>query len=188
MKKLVLFIVVVLFFSACSRQKETNEIMYGFILYIAENKEKISLRMVNHEASFEIQRISRENGGNIFDENGKIIGGFIVPDNNKLLSIYRLNNDFEAIAWNYVITYGEGVPVGAHITKMRAVKSHLDENVVVIGIDLNSEGRDMLHEFTSNNIGETVAVVLEDKVISGIPVSMPLESGFRIVMHVVSEN
>lgn len=170
MKNIFFVTVILLFISACSRYTEITD---GFVLHLAENKEKIYLHRVNVELTRQINKIYHENGGNIFDENGEIIGGFIILDDNKLFVHYGMFNNFEIRYRYYKVLYEKSVHIGAHITKINAWVWDNDIGISVI-CHLDDEGSRMLHEFTTDNINERIAIVFDNKVIAQFAIFSPI--------------
>jgi preprotein translocase subunit SecD len=160
-------IIVLLFFSCVKHSLVRN----AFVDYLIENKNNNLLYLVNEEATNELNKIYREN----ID----LVGSFIIADNNKLFDLHEGDNNLEEIFSRYLILEDKAIQIGMYISKIKAKK---DEMGFIITCDLDTEGRKIFYEFTSNNIGREIAMVLNNKLIFYATILRPLENSINFLI------
>jgi len=170
----ILYIITILFVSSCLKDDSIND---GFIKYLDENKNMISLHLVNEEATRTLFRALNVYEENIFDENGELT--YNITSNNMLLGQYVFSNNFEKRFLGYVILEKESIQIGEFIDEVRGKKGERD---ITVSFYLNPEGSELFHEFTSNNMGKYIAVVFDNKVMLYARILMPLKNIINILI------
>ena len=170
MKKNVFIFGLSLIFIFCA---SNNQVNYGFVQYIADNKNKIYLYIVNEDASENFSKNFGVYGENIFNEDGSLHVFYHIPDGNKLFKVTHFNNSFEEIFLRYIVLHDEATHIGLNISKIESIK--INDNILVTCF-LDSEGSKIFKEFTSNNIGNFIAIVINGKIIALALVLFPLEN------------
>jgi len=69
---------------------------------------------------------------------------------------------------------------GKHLGKSQ-VQFDQNTNEVMVGIEFNSEGKDLFKELTEQNINEQIAIVLDGEVISAPRVNEPIRDGRAVI-------
>jgi preprotein translocase subunit SecD len=144
------------------------------------NKENIFIYLVNNEATVEFNNFYRENNGNVFDANGLLIDNYIVPENNKIFSWYRIKNNFEEIFLQYMILNGNGIQIGKYVSRIRTQKM---EKYINISCFLDSDGNKIFKDFTSSNVDKNLAIVLDNKIIVFAKILKPLENSINFSIY-----
>jgi preprotein translocase subunit SecD len=144
------------------------------------NKSNISIYLVNEEATTEFNKIYYEYNEDVFDNNGKIITDYIIPDGNNLLGYYSIKNNWEETFFAYIIINDEGISIGKYIEK---IKKQRTETGIIVTCFLDNNGNRIFYEFTSNNIGKNLAIVFNNKIIVCTRILNPIQNSISCVIN-----
>jgi len=175
-REYILVGIFLLLFSTCVKHNNINN---EFVRCLIKNKNDISIYLVNDEATNEFNKIYHENGNKIYDEKGKLIRSYIIPDNDKLFDLLENTKSMEEIFSRYLILQGVVIQIGKNISKIDAKK---DETGIIVTCFLDTEGRKKFYEFTSSNIGRNLAMVMNNKIIFHATILRPLENSINFVI------
>jgi preprotein translocase subunit SecD len=143
----------------CSTDKNLDT---GFIQHIEENKNSISIYLINEEETNRFNKYYFEHDEDIFDINGKFIDDYAIQNNNKLFGYYHIKNNFEEEFFTYIILEEENISIGEYIDKIKKQKM---ETGMILSCILDSNGSKLFKEFTSRNLGRNLAIVFDNKII-----------------------
>jgi len=179
--KYILGIIIIFTLFSCSKNINLEN---GFIQHIDENKNNILFYIVNDEVTMEFKNIYHTMLNNeIFDENGNLIIDYKIPKNNKIIGLYNIKDNWEETFYEYLIVYDEEINIGKYFIKMDKKLSEYSEIGVILTFYLNSEGKKILYELTSNNINKSLAVVIDNKAIVNPRIMMPLDNSVNFFIR-----
>lgn len=90
-----------------------------------------------------------------------------------MLELSKINNNFEETFLSYIILEENAINIGNYIDKIEGVKREFD---IIVSCHLNSEGKNILREFTENNIGNDIAITFDNKILARATVYIVLEN------------
>jgi preprotein translocase subunit SecD len=166
--------IFLLFFSNCSKNNNSNN---DFVRYLDENKKNMAIYIINDEETKKFNKIYPKYDEDIFDINGLLKSDYTIPENNRLLGYYKINNKFEEEFFGYYILRDEALLIGNNISKM-AMKNM--ETNILLTFYLDDIGNKMFNEFTTNNINNSIAIVFDNKIIVIAMILKPLNNSINI--------
>jgi len=174
---------IIIIFTLFSCSKNIN-IENGFIQYLEENKNNIVFYIVNDEATMEFRNSYRKMLNNeIFDENRNLIIDYKIPENNKIIGLYNIKDNWEETFYEYLIIYDEEINIGKYFYKMNKELSEYSEIGILLTFYLNNEGNIIFYELTSNNLNKSLAIVIDNKVIANPIIARPLENNVNFFIR-----
>jgi preprotein translocase subunit SecD len=150
-------IICILLIFGCSKNIKQNN---SFVNYLKENKQNISIFLINEEATAELNK------------NEMLIEEYEVPDNNKLLGWYKIKDNWEETFFSYCVIQNE-IVIGKYISNIKIQKK---ENNFIVTCVLDTNGNKIFNEFTINNIGRNIAIVLDNKIIIIATILQPVKN------------
>ena len=173
MKYLLFGIFFIFLVLSCSKNINLEN---GFIQYLEENKNNIVFYIVNDDATTEFRNIYRQlSDKEIFDEIGNLIIDYNIPENNKIIGFYNIKDNWDETFYEYLIIHDEVINIGNYFLRMDKKLSEYSEIGVILTFYLNSDGSNIFYELTSNNINNSLAIVIDDKAIVNPRIVRPLE-------------
>lgn len=172
----ILTAILLLFFSVC---KKGSDIENAIAQYLLENKNEISIYLVNEEITNELNIIYREDKKNSNYNKIGAIEEYVIPSGCKLLDLHRNKNSMEEPYSRYLVIEETTIPIGISIFKIKAKK---DEVGILVTCTLSAEGSSMFFEFTSNNIHRELAMLMGDELIFSANILRPLKNSINFLI------
>ena len=170
LKYLLIFLSLFLTIS-CSRNINLEN---GFVQYLDDNKNRIVFYIVNDEATMDFWKTySQLSNNEIFDENGNLIIDYKVPENNMLMGFFNIKDNWEETFFRYLIIHEDVIHIGNYFYKM---EKKLIENDILLTFYLDSIGNNLFKELTSNNINNSLAIAIDNKIIVNPRILRTLEN------------
>jgi len=169
---ILIFFFILLF--SCSYEKKINP---EFIKLINDNKNSFYLYLVNDNATTEFFNLFHEHGNNIYDSEGNLIVDYTLSENELIFNYHDINNRIDERMLGYVIVYKENINIGKYINKI-TIKP--DEVGFSLKCHLDTEGSNILYEFTKDNINKSLAIVFNNNVIAYPRIILPVKNSLSV--------
>ncbi|MDR1389473.1 MAG: protein translocase subunit SecD [Treponema sp.] len=145
---------------------------------IIMGKGGLSFHIVDEEASMAFENSLREHPGLIPDEEGNLPAGIVAPDV-LVLGTYEKDN-YGLDSWTGYAAVKRQVGLdGNHVQNATVTRDEL-ANTPAVSFELDSEGGELFWNFTSENVGKRLAIVLDNRIKSMARINQPLRSRVQI--------
>lgn len=135
----------------------------------------LNFRLVDMEASGTFNAFYKSNPANVFDANGNLIDPTLVPEGKEVIGLYTKDAYGLDEKIGYLVV--EKVPVldGKHIKSAKVGSSNVGKPEV--HLELDAEGAAIFGEFTAAHVGDSMAIVSDNKIKSNAVINEPIPGG-----------
>jgi preprotein translocase subunit SecD len=142
-------------------------------------KASLAFHIVDKDASAGFNKYYQENPFATFDSSHQLIDTSILPNDVMVLGVYAKDSfGFDELTGYTVVKQEIGLD-GNHIKSAIADRSKLDGQPEV-AFALDDEGGEIFYKLTSANVGQTLAIVLDGRVISQAPILSAMSDSARL--------
>ena len=151
------------------------ERMRSFIL----GKGRLNFHIVDQEGLSAFRAYEARNPGNFLDADGNLRDPNVLPAGTRLVGVYEKDAYAVDQLRGYTVI---GDDIGLEGTYIRDAEVNRDPvtNQPVVNFYLNGEGGEIFFKLTSDNVGETMAVVLDDRVKSSARIQEAIRDAVRV--------
>jgi preprotein translocase subunit SecD len=142
-------------------------------------KGSLNFHIVNDEATGQLQQYAQQNPGEFAGDIENIATPDFIPAGSVVRGFYATDAYGIDELERYIVIYEEVGLDGSHIQDAQ-VGSDPITGRPVINFVLDNEGGDIFFSLTSDNVGNTLAIVLDDKVKAGARISEPIRGSVRM--------
>lgn len=146
----------------------------------------LTFQLMDDEVTEIFNTSYNNNPGNTFNTNGELINPAIIPRNTLMLGVYHIDNygleeqgrnssgnpDFVAVSREVGLD-------GNHIRSAEVKRSSPDERPIIT-FTLDPECGEIFYKLTSENIGRTMAIILENRVRSQATIRSPIRDAVSL--------
>lgn len=143
---------------------------------IIMGKGVLNFRLVDSEASSKFNDFYNRNPASTFDVNGNLINPSLVPDDCELFGTYTKDAYGLDERTGYLVVKKEVALEGKHIKSAEVGADHLT-NQPQVNFVLNSEGAQIFADFTGAHVGESLAIVSDNKIKSNARINSAITGG-----------
>lgn len=143
---------------------------------IIMGKGVLNFRLVDSEASSKFNDFYNRNPASTFDVNGNLINPSLVPDDCELFGTYTKDAYGLDERTGYLVVKKEVALEGKHIKSAEVGADHLT-NQPQVNFVLDSEGAQIFADFTGAHVGESLAIVSDNKIKSNARINSAITGG-----------
>lgn len=143
---------------------------------IIMGKGVLNFRLVDSEASSKFNDFYNRNPASTFDVNGNLINPSLVPDDCELFGTYTKDAYGLDERTGYLVVKKEIALEGKHIKSAEVGADHLT-NQPQVNFVLDSEGAQIFADFTGAHVGESLAIVSDNKIKSNARINSAITGG-----------
>lgn len=123
----------------------------------------VTFRVVDDDATEIFNSYYTANPSSTFNENGTLIDTAIIPADTEIFGLYGKDEyDIEERV-GYLVVKKDSVLNNDHIASVEIFDEHLDQPQVIFVLD--AEGTELFAEFTGSNLGKSLTIVLDNKIL-----------------------
>lgn len=143
---------------------------------IIMGKGVLNFRLVDSEASSKFNDFYNRNPASTFDVNGNLINPSLIPDDCELFGTYTKDAYGLDERTGYLVVKKEIALEGKHIKSAEVGADHLT-NQPQVNFVLDSEGAQIFADFTGAHVGESLAIVSDNKIKSNARINSAITGG-----------
>jgi preprotein translocase subunit SecD len=123
----------------------------------------LNIRHIDSDATNAFQEYYAANPGRVFASNGELLNPDVIPEDTEVLGYY-IKDDYGLDEFkSYMVVKKEIVLDGKYI-KSAAVASDNITGKPEVHLTLDSEGAEIFGDFTASHVGQSLAIVSDDKI------------------------
>ena len=123
----------------------------------------LNIRHIDSDATNAFQEYYAANPGRVFASNGELLNPDVIPEDTEVLGYY-IKDDYGRDEFkSYMVVKKEIVLDGKYI-KSAAVASDNITGKPEVHLTLDSEGAEIFGDFTASHVGQSLAIVSDDKI------------------------
>jgi len=136
----------------------------------------LNFRLVDEDATNSFRQYYAQNAASTFNSEGKLLNPSVIPEDCEVMGLYTKDDYGLDERIGYIVVKKEIALDGEHI-KSAQVRADNITNRPEVNFVLDSDGAVIFGEFTSANVGKSLAIVSDDKVKSYARINEAINGG-----------